>query len=65
MPIPGNDSSNSQPSRRASIFRSNGPGMADFRKKMRKVEPTYKLKPDERPDLASIRLVMAETLQSK
>ena len=32
---------------------------------MRRYEPTYKLTPDERPDLASIKLVINGVLKSK
>ena len=42
-----------------------GGGMAEFRKKMRSYEPTYKLEPDERPDQGSIKLVLLETIESK
>ena len=51
-------------SRRHSLFKASH-GMAEFRKKMRSFEPTFKLEPDDQPNLASVKLVIYETLQSK
>ena len=51
-------------SRRASMMRSNNANsMAALQRKLRRYEPTYKMQPDEKPDLASIKLVLLETLK--
>lgn len=38
---------------------------ASFSKKFRQYESTYKLRPDEKPEVASIEMILNETLESK
>jgi len=52
--------------RRPSIMRSNNSNsLAALQRKMRQFEPTYKMEPDEKPDVKSIKLILTETLQAR